>query len=218
MECLQSVLLTIFNGLRNHRESIESNLEFPHTLSPLTASGDMDSLLTGQLIERFVAMAIRSNMESLLACDAKESDIITTLKSLVPMIIRFAEICCRIGLFVNIEGTFESSSRKCVSCQFFVIDSIIEVEDTLWGPFLGLKGQIDAVVSGHVELRIYDRDMIGILESFRDSPLSAAVGTFNYSRLLGALQVHKLYACCAPMELKTGKWRSGSSLSHRAQV
>lgn len=169
-------------------------------------------------------------METLLACKAHEADpsVHLQLRSMVPSISNFVAIASSIGILVHIDGPYDKprdehrpgsqSIGKYLSCLFFVFDGVVDVEDSVWSPTVGLKGQIDAVVDGHLERRAYDEEIGPVLQNFRESFISAMPSNINYMRLNNPLHREMLHSFYAPLEIKTGKWRTASVLPHRAQT
>lgn len=172
--------------------------------------------------------AIGDNMETLLACKGNEANpsMSSQLTMLVPNVVELIRVASTVGILTQIDGPFEeptevlhkSVTGKYFSCLFFVFDNVVEIEDTVWSPMIGLKGQIDVIVTGHHERRAYAEDLYQLLLSFRESILAAAVGTSGYSRLTNPLHSEPMHSFSVPFEIKTGKWRSGSVLPHRAQT
>jgi hypothetical protein len=164
--------------------------------------------------QQLVAVAIRQNMESLYSIGLLETNLAHELKALIPNLISLVEVLSNVGILIEVK---EPTDRQ-IQCIFFVVDKIMDLEDFLWSSSLGLKGQVDIVVNGHMEIRVYSENMIFDMDSFRSSPLSAQKGSSLYTRLMSPLLSERLYSLLAPIEIKTGAWKSASALGHRAQV
>lgn len=186
-------------------------------------------MLQEDVVSRFSAEAIKGNVESLLACKANEScpSVDQQLRQLVPDIVSLVQICSSIGILIQMDGPYEKQpdeakqnigGNRYLSCLFYVFDSVVDIEETVWSPIIGLKGQVDAVIHGHLERRAYEEEMNTLLHNFRDSILCASIDTSNYTRLTSPLHCQPLYSFAAPMEVKTGKWRPGSVVPHKAQT
>ena len=181
-------------------------------------------LISDAEIIRCSERAIVENIESLLASKANEvtSPVNQQLHNLIPNVIQFVKVASTIGIVVKIQDSYQSSLRtdatRHVSCLFYVVDSIIDCEEVLWSPAIGFKGNVDVVLGGHIEVRTYEEGLIPVLQNFRDSFHSTSFNSSNYNSLNAPIHCKVISRCVAPLELKTGKWSTWSSNSHRAQI
>jgi hypothetical protein len=155
----------------------------------------------------------------------EESDVRVELRSVVDVVAKFCDLISTSGLLLKFEKVdaltlqehraFENDLVDgCILAYVFVVERTLEIEKSIWSPSLGLKGQVDMVVWGTVELRVYHTSALVYLEAIRDN-------LFHVRGTGGAMKprfTERLFRCVAPLELKTGKWRPTSVLGHRAQV
>jgi hypothetical protein len=85
----------------------------------------------------------------------------------------------------------------------YYLSQVTGKEETIWSAALGMKGQIDMVGRA----RLFDASAASVYAA------SAAVGASQ--GLSSLVQAQEL---ALPVELKTGKWRASTVISHRAQV
>ena len=165
-------------------------------------------------IFRISDKAIRDNLESLATCEVDEAHVRSELTALVPMIAKWIDVITTTGILIKHEMISIQSSDQCnIGCIFFVLDSMYDVEETVWSPVSGVKGQIDMVVKGRIEFRIYPNNMISHINALVESPLNISPALRS-----SLLYSETLYLTVVPLELKTGKWKPQSLLGHRAQT
>lgn len=169
--------------------------------------------------------AVRSNLEAMVISGLEESDVRVELRSVVEIVARFCDVASSSGLILKFEKVdaltlqqyksfHQDFTEGCILAYFFVVERTSEIEKSLWAPSLGLKGQVDMVVWGFVELRVFPISAMMYLESVRDNPFQA----YHPGGNVKPSYSERLFRCPAPLELKTGKWRPTSVLGHRAQV
>jgi hypothetical protein len=142
-----------------------------------------------QIARVCVTETIRNNVDTLLylgeGSEAADVLLTNTLKSAFAWLQRQMR-----------DGINCSDYRLFTPGQKYVVDHILDVEDTAWVPELGLSGKLDltmCVTSGHTAKST----------SSRGQPEAVTDGRIKISM---------------PVELKTGKWNQNKYLSHRAQV
>ena len=140
--------------------------------------------------DNLIKLTILENLEQLYAVDYSDEKIITDLKCVIePTIIWSFEAYSR-GVLSNINQNYNSFNNSNLTSQY--MSSINGVEETIWCPTLGIKGQIDMI----------SKCKIAFINNNKPS-----------SKKIDAIEDMLL-----PIELKTGKWSPTKSLAHRAQV
>ncbi len=98
----------------------------------------------------------------------------------------------------------------------YLLRAIDSAEETVWCGLLGMKGQIDMVAKA----RWLQPATLSTTNTNTTSTTSNATkhSTIEPARALTVQDVQVMQDRALPVEIKTGKWRAGTVLGHRAQV
>lgn len=133
------------------------------------------------LIKDMIKKCIRRNLIDLYSVGASDSGAELELKHAFVSTMKWTRETLSKGYASQVEG----------SRLNYRLTSVVEAEETVWSPFLGLKGKLDIIARGTLAL---------------SSSVSASGQNATGS------------PCLIPVELKTGKWKAAQSINHRAQV
>lgn len=125
-----------------------------------------------------------------------------------------------------LEGKSATGSKKAISTPFdYYLHSIDSCEETVWATVLGMKGQIDMV--GKVKL-VSVAEMTTTNTAAMASSSILPTNNISYphsnrciassSKMMMMRHQQLVEEVLLPIELKTGKWRPSTIISHRAQV
>ena len=182
---------------------------------------DAKTLILHSDISAIIAQSIRGNLEALLACEMTDEKAAAELHQIAPAVLQWIDAITSVGVLVKQESLSPVSQAirneaapPDVACFFFVAEGIAESEETIWCPSVGIKGQIDLILRGRVEMRVYAAAIAAQhIAPLQENPLALHASVFDSPlcrETVGRTQL--------PMELKTGKWRPQSAVGHRAQV
>ena len=160
-------------------------VEFIKLLDSFDSTNIEENILSRIKIQEIIEEVKSRHLESMLVVNIGDQEIINILNGLVPKVARwihdFTSDCLKTCGDKKISGMVRQVVYHKANLQTdYDIDELSGIEENLWCPIMGVKGQVDLVVSAR--------------SSNDDS-------TQNM-----------------PIEIKTGKWRPSTSISHRAQT
>lgn len=141
-------------------------------------------LLNEREIHDIITRCIDAYHSELDAVNCSDDQARDELMTISPTVIEWILTSYQSSLFSYDEiRQYPKKPGKSISLR-----SIESVEDNIWCPALGMKGQIDIVA----KCMIRSKEVLG----------------------------NKVFSrqCIIPLEIKTGKWRPSTVVSHRAQV
>jgi hypothetical protein len=185
------------------------------TVIPVARSQAASSLVREEDLRRIISRSIGDNIQELLACAMTNESAAAELRQITPSVLRWIDVITSVGVLVKLEPLPQTVRNEApdIACFFFVAESIAEFEETIWSPAVGIKGQIDLVLRGRVEMRVYAASAAQHIPPLREDPLAVHASVFD-----APLSRETVSRTQLPVELKTGKWKPQSAVGHRAQV
>jgi hypothetical protein len=145
---------------------------------PRKNHADDDSALNS-----LIDQALSKHAEELYAVGINDDAVRHELRSVVNPLKHWMNEFCSAGI------SLLTDKQENILQRSLVLQSVNSLEETIWSPALGIKGQLDATIT--------------CVDTYKSEGYHHS--SFN--------QLADL-----PLEIKTGKWRPISSLTHRAQV
>jgi DNA replication ATP-dependent helicase Dna2 len=141
-------------------------------------------------ISKLILDTISDHLEALVTTNVSDDLAYEELHSIVPAVNSWIQKCSsQLSLPVDAPPALLRRSSSSTETKIETIwNELVSTEEVVWSPALGIRGQIDIIVSGK------------IIE-----PGDSSFG-------------NELLPSIIPVELKTGKWRLESLVGHRAQI
>lgn len=181
-------------------------------------------LLSDEDISQIIQRCISKTSEDLFSIGKTDDGISKDLRALVNPLLSWVR-------HVASSGGSAVSKLSDTAMHGYCVDSVQGIEETLWSPFLGMKGKLDMITTA--TLRDLPPTVIRPLSvpktnSVSHASMNRAHNTNHHchptpGRELGLPMVsdvseRKATSYVMPLELKTGKWKASTLIVHRAQV
>ena len=161
------------------------SIEFIKLLDSFDSTSIDENILTAEKIEEIIDQVKSKHLESMLIVNLSDQEVHGILTSIVPKVTRWifdftADYLKACGSH-KIRGMVKQVVYNKTDLHTgYNIDELSGIEENVWCPVLGVKGQVDLVVH--------------------------------------ARKAHEHSVENMPVEVKTGKWRPATAISHRAQT
>jgi hypothetical protein len=179
------LIIEIYSDSYNDKYKIDSNE------NNNTRNANIPILLTNKQIDDVIATCISSHLIELYVCGLEDGDAEKELQNLVVPTMNWLQHAFSSG--TSTPSSSKTSSDYPTSNVFYILNKMVSAEELLYCPSLGLKGQIDIISKGN--LQVVDND----------------ISTNN-----NKLNLNKEFVL--PIEIKTGKRSHNIAISHRAQL
>lgn len=175
-------------------------------------------------LQHLVLLSITENVEELYAVQKKDDDVKKDLFGLVAQVVKTMVLVFREGVSEMANRLNHSSNNKAgappiprfkaatpnVAEADYQLQSIQGIEESIQSPILGIKGQVDLIAGSRLMSVQTTLSQYGFANSLsrQTHTSSAKPNLASYSHVQYML----------PLEVKTGRWKQSTIVSHRAQV
>jgi hypothetical protein len=168
---------------------------------PIQNENQIMQLLSPVEIDFVMNQAIKENLEDLYSIHVQDHEIKQELMNLLKSSVQWILLASKQGILslskhFPVHQSFNQSSIQTAQLNEQQqkydsrLEKVVSIEESIQSPMLGIKGQIDLIGKGKL---------------FQLNGLNTDMTNEDGNYLL-------------PIEFKTGKWRPGTAIAHRAQV
>ena len=177
--------------------------------APTSSLHSLRSLFVDEDLKKLMDLAIQKNLEDLYAVNILDATAVDALTAMIDPTLNFVNDFYYKGFDLKIDSTVKSNRSRNLSFPIYsgssvpskqlqpecTLENVVEMEETLWSPILGVKGQIDIVCDyknwniNNINGAIFARSLI---------PIELKTGSWKASTITGhtaqvGLQISPIY-------------------------